>query len=72
MSNRPPYDPAVGLCLGLYGGPMGLAVSYEQGTPVGGGWVAKRLRGAGDLIGKEFQSKNFLAIKFTTQHDLYW
>ena len=51
---------------------MGLAVSYEQGTPVGGGWVAKRLRGAGDLIGKEFQSKNFLAIKFTTQHDLYW
>ena len=32
------------------------------------------MRGAGvgvpaDLIGKEFQSENFLAMKFTIQHD---
>ena len=32
--NRPPWDPTVGLCLELYGGPMGVAVSYERGTPV--------------------------------------
>ena len=29
-------------------------------------------RGAPEnLIGEEFQSKNFLAMKFTTQHDRY-
>jgi len=27
-------DPAVGLCLGPYGGPRGVAVSYQRGTPV--------------------------------------
>ena len=26
--------PAVGLCLGAYGGPEGVAVAYERGAPV--------------------------------------
>jgi len=30
----PVEDPAVGLCLGPYGGPRGVGVSYERGTPV--------------------------------------
>ena len=30
-----PYDPTVGLCLGPYGVPRGVGVSYERGTPVG-------------------------------------
>ena len=30
----PSYDPTVALCLGTYGGPMGVGVSYERGTPV--------------------------------------
>ena len=30
-----PGHPTPGLCLGPYGGPMGGAVSYERGTPVG-------------------------------------
>ena len=34
MRNRPPYGPAVGLCLGPYGGPEAGAVAYKQGTPV--------------------------------------
>ena len=34
------------------------------GTPT----LARRLS---DLIGKEFQSNNFLVMKFTTQHDCY-
>ena len=29
-----PQDPAVGLCLGPFGGPRGGAVSYERGTPI--------------------------------------
>ena len=29
-----PKDPTAGLCLGAYGGPRGVAVSYERGTPV--------------------------------------
>ena len=29
----PPQDPAVALCLGTYGGPRGVGVSYERGTP---------------------------------------
>ena len=29
-----PSDPAVGLCLGPYGGPGGGSISYERGTPV--------------------------------------
>ena len=34
--NPPPRrNPTVALCLGIYGDPMGLAVSYERGTPVG-------------------------------------
>ena len=35
LTNRPPSDPTVGLCLRPYGGPRGEAVSYERGTPVG-------------------------------------
>ena len=34
-----PEDPTVGLCLGPRDGPKGVAVSYEQGTPVGGNAV---------------------------------
>jgi len=30
----PPLDPTVALCLGTYGDPMGVGVSYERGTPV--------------------------------------
>ena len=33
-TNAPPSDPTVGLCLGSLGGPRGVGVSYEQGTPV--------------------------------------
>ena len=29
------WDPTVGLCLGPYGAPRGLAFSYERGTPAG-------------------------------------
>ena len=29
-----PYNHTVGLCLGPYGGPRGVEVSYERGTPV--------------------------------------
>ena len=32
----PPEDPTVALCLGTYSGPMGVGVSCERGTPVGG------------------------------------
>jgi hypothetical protein len=32
----PPEDPTAGICLGTYGGLMGLGVSYERGTPVTG------------------------------------
>ena len=28
-----PLDPTVGRCLGPYGGPRGVGVSYERGTP---------------------------------------
>jgi len=28
-----PQDPAVALCLGTYGDPMGMGISYERGTP---------------------------------------
>ena len=34
QENAPPYDPTVALGLQTYGGPMGLGVSYERGTPV--------------------------------------
>ena len=27
------WDPEVALCLGTYGDPMGVGVSYERGTP---------------------------------------
>ena len=30
----PPQDPTVALCLGTYGGPRGLVVSYERGILV--------------------------------------
>ena len=30
----PPEDPTVALCRGTYGGPMGVGVSYQRGTPV--------------------------------------
>ena len=30
----PPQDPTVALCLGTYGDPRGVGVSYERGTPV--------------------------------------
>ena len=29
-----PYEPAVGICVGPYGGPWWVAVSYERGAPV--------------------------------------
>ena len=32
--NIPPQDPTVALCLGTYGSPRGVGVSYERGTPV--------------------------------------
>jgi len=32
--NPPPYDPAVALCLGTYGDPRGVDVSYVRLTPV--------------------------------------
>jgi hypothetical protein len=36
IRKRPPLeDPAVGLCLGPYDGPRGVAFSYERGTHVG-------------------------------------
>jgi len=36
--NPPPsQDPTVALCLGNYGDPRGVGVSYERGTPVEGG-----------------------------------
>ena len=35
--NAPSQDPTVGLCLGAYGGPRGLAFSCEQGIPARGG-----------------------------------
>ena len=38
----PPYDPAVGLCLGTYGDPRRVGVSYERGTPVKGAGAYSR------------------------------
>ena len=35
IRNTPPVGPTVALCLGTYGDPRGVSVSYEQGTPVG-------------------------------------
>ena len=32
----PSNDPSVGLCLGTYGGPRGMGVSYEGGKPANG------------------------------------
>ena len=32
--DAPTQDPAVGLCLGPYGGTRGWAFAYEPGTPV--------------------------------------
>ena len=37
IKNITPYDPTVGQRLGPYAGPRGVALSYEQGTPVGCG-----------------------------------
>jgi len=34
MSNPPPVGPTVALCLGTYGDPRGVGISYERGTPV--------------------------------------
>ena len=34
LINSPALDPTVGLCLGPYGGPREVSVSYERGTPV--------------------------------------
>ena len=31
--NATPWDPTVGICAGPFGGPTGVAVSYERGTP---------------------------------------
>jgi len=31
---RPPLDPTAALCLGTYGDPRGVGVSYGRGTPV--------------------------------------
>ena len=33
--NPPRVNPTVALCLGTYGDPGGVGVSYERGTPVG-------------------------------------
>ena len=30
----PPYDPTAAVCPETYGGPVGLGISYERGTPV--------------------------------------
>jgi len=39
-------DPTVRLCLGTYGDPMGVGVSYERGTPVGSlGGACSEVRG---------------------------
>ena len=37
LAHKKPPAPRtlVGLCLGTYGGPMGVGISYERGTPVG-------------------------------------
>ena len=34
LIRTPPQAPTVGICLGSYGGPGGLALSYERGAPV--------------------------------------
>ena len=36
IRNTPPQDPAVALCLGTYGDPRGVGVSFARGTPVVG------------------------------------
>ena len=45
-------DPTVSICVGPYGGPMGSAVSYERGTPVG----RARLEAAHVLLTLAFSS----------------
>ena len=42
-STPPVQDPTVSLCLGTYGEPTGLGVSYEQGTPAARGRGGNRL-----------------------------
>ena len=39
IKTDPPQDPTAGLCLDPCGGPKGVSVSYERGTPVHGGRV---------------------------------
>ena len=34
IRTSPPFNPTVVLCLGPYGDPVGVGVSYERGTPV--------------------------------------
>ena len=41
----PSYDPTVGLYLGSYGGPRGVGVFHERGTPVGFTCVRRDSRG---------------------------
>ena len=36
IRNTPTWDPTVALCLGTYGDPRGVGVSYERGTLVHG------------------------------------
>ena len=38
IRNNPPEDPTEALCLGTYGDPMEVGVSYERGNPVGADW----------------------------------
>ena len=38
----PPEDPTVALCLGTYGDPLGVGVSYERSTPAGCGTPTER------------------------------
>ena len=64
---RPPpsWDPTGALCLGTYGDPRGVAVSYERGTPVhlqslriGSGFTAEGLQ----FRGKGAETRDCLGV----------
>ena len=44
IRNTPQLDPTVAICLRAYGGPIGVGVSYERGTPVRWRLLARRSR----------------------------
>ena len=64
------HNRAVALCLGPYGGPRGVGVSCERGTPVAARKLHRRLYSDGDLIESSLLLLS-LALSDTKVYELY-